>query len=56
MTALPSKQVVVVGAGPTGLLLALILAQAGISVAVLEANEKVDDRPRACLYGPAAEQ
>lgn len=56
MIALPSKQVIVVGAGPTGLLLALILARAGISITVLEANKKIDDRPRACLYGPAASQ
>ncbi len=56
MIALPSKQIIVVGAGPAGLLLALILAREGISVTVLEANEKIDERPRACLYGPAASQ
>ena len=51
-----SKKVIIVGAGPAGLLLALILARAGITVDVLEANEKLDDRPRALLYGPAAAQ
>ena len=52
----PTKNVIVVGAGPAGLLLALLLARAGITVAVVEANEKLDDRPRALLYGPAAAQ
>ncbi|KEF55240.1 uncharacterized protein A1O9_08894 [Exophiala aquamarina CBS 119918] len=56
MTPTSSSQVAVVGAGPAGLLLALILAQNGLTVTVLEANEKVDDRPRALLYGPAASQ
>lgn len=56
MTSTKALQVAVVGAGPAGLLLALILAQNGLIVTVLEANDKVDDRPRALLYGPAASQ
>lgn len=56
MISTPTRQVVVVGAGPAGLLLALILAREGVTVSVLEANEKLDARPRALLYGPAASQ
>jgi 2-polyprenyl-6-methoxyphenol hydroxylase-like FAD-dependent oxidoreductase len=49
-----SSQVVVVGAGPSGLLLCLLLAKHGISVQLLEASDKLDDRPRAAIYGPPA--
>lgn len=48
------NKVIVVGAGPAGLLLALLLAQHGISVLVVEAGEGVDQRPRGLAYGPSA--
>ena len=48
------RQVIVVGAGPAGLLLALQLARNGIHVEVLELASKLDDQPRATHYGPPA--
>jgi len=45
---------IIVGAGPSGLLLALILAKKGIPVHVLEASHKLDESPRAAYYGPPA--
>lgn len=50
------EKVIVVGAGPAGLLLALLLARRGIFVEVLDAAEKLDARPRALIYGIAAAQ
>lgn len=44
--------VVVVGAGPVGLLAALGLAQAGLSVTVIEAEPGINDSPRAAVYFP----
>src|SRR6478609_3197701 len=44
------QQVTVVGAGPTGLLIALGLAQQGISVSVLERAPALQDTPRAIVY------
>lgn len=49
-----STKVVVVGAGPVGLLSALMLAQIGINVDVLESNLEIDPRPRGAAYGPSA--
>ncbi|PCH02624.1 Monooxygenase, FAD-binding [Penicillium occitanis (nom. inval.)] len=46
--------VIVVGAGPSGLLLALMLGQHGIKVDVVEALDGLDKRPRGVAYGPAA--
>lgn len=46
--------VLVVGAGPSGLLLALMLGQHGIKVDVVEALDGLDKRPRGVAYGPAA--
>ncbi|KAJ5950824.1 uncharacterized protein N7479_009237 [Penicillium vulpinum] len=46
--------VIIVGGGPSGILLALLLGKQGISVQLLEAAEKFDDRPRATHYGPTA--
>jgi 2-polyprenyl-6-methoxyphenol hydroxylase-like FAD-dependent oxidoreductase len=44
----------VVGAGPAGLLLSLLLSRQGIPVIVLEAAEQLDNRPRATHYAPPA--
>lgn len=46
--------VIIVGAGPSGLLLALLLAKKGVEVLVLEASDVLDDSPRAAYYGPPA--
>ena len=40
-------QIIIVGAGPVGLFLALKLAQAGIDVLVLESEKQVLQSPRA---------
>jgi len=42
--------VAIVGAGPVGLLIALLLAQGGVSVTVYEAEEAVSQSPRAIVY------
>ncbi|KAJ1324709.1 4-nitrocatechol/4-nitrophenol 4-monooxygenase [Microdochium nivale] len=47
-------KVIVVGAGPSGLILALLLAHAGISVTVVEKSHELDKNPRATHYGPPA--
>ncbi len=46
------RDVVVVGAGPVGLLTALGLAKAGASVTVIEAEPRINDSPRAAIYFP----
>ncbi|GJD04149.1 para-nitrophenol 4-monooxygenase 2 [Colletotrichum higginsianum] len=48
------SRVIVVGAGPAGLLLAILLANDGVEVQVLEAAGDVDRRPRAAYYGTAS--
>ena len=45
--------VLVVGAGPVGLITALNLAREGIKVTLLEAFDEVIQSPRAMAYGPA---
>ncbi|KIY01304.1 uncharacterized protein Z520_02856 [Fonsecaea multimorphosa CBS 102226] len=50
------KKVIIVGAGPSGLLCGLMLAQAGIPVDILEAKDKFDSSPRALGYGSSAVQ
>ncbi|TPX17536.1 uncharacterized protein E0L32_003179 [Thyridium curvatum] len=47
-------QIVIVGAGPSGLLLALLLAQQNISSTVLESWPELDTRLRATQYGVPA--
>ncbi|KAL4789480.1 hypothetical protein BDV19DRAFT_25261 [Aspergillus venezuelensis] len=52
---MPLNKVIIVGAGPSGLLLGLLLAKAGIHVELLDAESKVSDQPRAAHYAsPAA--
>ena len=48
--------VIVVGAGPVGLLTTLRLAQAGIPTTCVEALDAIDDSPRAMAYHPVAVQ
>ncbi|KAL2179634.1 uncharacterized protein P884DRAFT_275946 [Thermothelomyces heterothallicus CBS 202.75] len=47
-------QVIIVGAGPAGLLLALLLSKKGIPVHILEAAAELDQQPRAAHYGAPA--
>ncbi|OAL42548.1 FAD/NAD(P)-binding domain-containing protein [Pyrenochaeta sp. DS3sAY3a] len=48
------KNIIVVGAGPSGLLLSLMLVKAGIQVTLLEMTEEIDKQPRATHYGSPA--
>jgi len=48
------SKVVVVGAGPSGLLLSILLAKQGVNIELLEATEKLDEQPRAAHYAPPA--
>ncbi|MFI6310090.1 FAD-dependent oxidoreductase [Nocardia fusca] len=50
MTVPDDQQVVVVGAGPTGLLTALGLAQQGLEITVVERFPGLQDAPRAIVY------
>ncbi|KAK4182432.1 para-nitrophenol 4-monooxygenase [Podospora australis] len=50
----PFNNVLVIGAGPSGLLLALLLKQKGINVHILEAAPELDGQPRAAHYGTPA--
>jgi 2-polyprenyl-6-methoxyphenol hydroxylase-like FAD-dependent oxidoreductase len=54
--SLTYEQIIVVGGGPAGLLLALLLAQHGIKVDVLDLSDKLDEQPRATHYAPPAAQ
>lgn len=45
-----------VGAGPSGLILSLQLARSGIRCTLLDAENAVDERPRAAHYMPCAVQ
>ena len=46
--------VLIVGAGPSGLLLALLLGLQNIPVTVLDLSSELDQQPRATHYGPPA--
>ncbi|KAL4911324.1 hypothetical protein BDW74DRAFT_7563 [Aspergillus multicolor] len=49
------KKIIIVGAGPSGLLLGLLLSKQGVQVELLDAETKVSDQPRAAHYAsPAA--
>ena len=50
----PIKSAIVVGAGPSGLVLGILLAKAGIHVQMLEASHELDKNPRAAHYAPSA--
>lgn len=45
---------IVVGAGPSGLLLGLMLAKQGIPVQIVDLASKLDEQPRATHYNPPA--
>lgn len=47
-------EVLVVGAGPVGLITTLLLAQEGISATLIEGLPDIDNSPRAMAYGAAA--
>jgi 2-polyprenyl-6-methoxyphenol hydroxylase-like FAD-dependent oxidoreductase len=47
---MPRDEVLIVGAGPVGLLSALGLAQAGVKVTVIEREPYIVDSPRAVVY------
>ncbi|KAG5661256.1 hypothetical protein KAF25_005378 [Fusarium avenaceum] len=53
MTA-SSFKIIIVGAGPAGLLLGLLLAKQNIPVTIVEQSSKLDENPRATHYGPPA--
>lgn len=53
---LPKQSVIVVGAGPVGLLAALRLAKAGIATIILEKLPEIESSPRAAVYHPVAVQ
>src|SRR3954470_23015623 len=46
------QQILVVGAGPVGTVAALACAQAGHTVTLLEAQQRIDDSPRASTTQP----
>lgn len=50
-----SSSVLIVGAGPVGLFLALRLGQSGIKVTVIEKDNTTSELPRACGYASATQ-
>ena len=53
-TIKPDTEVVIVGAGPVGLIIALMIAKQGIKCTLIEAAGEIIQSPRAMAYGPAA--
>lgn len=51
---MPLSKVIVVGAGPSGLLLSILLAKAGIAVELLEMTTVLDTNPRASHYADSS--
>jgi 2-polyprenyl-6-methoxyphenol hydroxylase-like FAD-dependent oxidoreductase len=51
---IPLSKVIVVGAGPSGLLLTILLARAGIPVELLEMTRALDTNPRASHYADSS--
>lgn len=47
---MPLSKVLIVGAGPSGLLLTLLLARSGINVELIEQTDALDTNPRASHY------
>jgi len=54
MIAKKDTEVIIVGAGPVGLITALLLAQNGVKSLLLEQHSEIIQSPRAMAYGPAA--
>ncbi|KAJ9641657.1 hypothetical protein H2204_002719 [Knufia peltigerae] len=54
MSSDPKPWVIIVGAGPSGLLLGLLLAKRGIPVQLVDLTYELDRNPRATHYGPPA--
>jgi 2-polyprenyl-6-methoxyphenol hydroxylase-like FAD-dependent oxidoreductase len=48
------SQVLIIGAGPAGLLLAVLLAKHGIPIEIIEAENHLNEEPRAAVYGTPA--
>ena len=48
------SKVIIVGAGPCGLLLAIMLARNGIQATILDKADRLDDSPRAAFYNTPA--
>ena len=48
------NKIVIVGAGPVGLLAALEIVRLGIAVDIVDVADGVDRRPRGAGYGPSA--
>ncbi|KAJ9603951.1 hypothetical protein H2200_011473 [Cladophialophora chaetospira] len=48
------NKIIIVGAGPSGLLLGILLAKQGVKVQLVEAADDLDKNPRAAHYAPSA--
>ncbi|KAH8881345.1 FAD/NAD(P)-binding domain-containing protein [Thozetella sp. PMI_491] len=51
---MPLSKIIIVGAGPSGLLLAVLLGKAGINVELLEMTHGLDTNPRASHYADSS--